>query len=82
MKIEHMKAIIAGAEASLRTVADDENFQTISSKIDVDLQTIIQGLYDLYEAIDSQNYSEVEKKVENIDLNIFDLDIFDILETK
>ena len=51
MKIEHMKAIIAGAEASLRTVADDENFQTISSKIDVDLQTIIQGLYDLYEAM-------------------------------
>jgi len=73
MKIEQMKAIIAGAEASLRRIADDENFQTISSKIDVDLETIIQGLYDLYETIDSQTYSEVEEKVEQKVENIFDL---------
>ncbi len=73
MKIERMKALIAGAEASLKTIADDENFQTISSKIDVDLETIIQGLYDLYETIDSQTYSEVEEKVEQKVENIFDL---------
>lgn len=51
MKIERMKALIAGAEASLRTVADDKNFQKISSEIDVDLEDIIQG--DLYEAMAS-----------------------------
>jgi len=53
MKIARMKALIAGAEASLRTVADDKNFQKISSEIDVDLEDIIQGLYDLYEAMAS-----------------------------